>query len=109
MHSRIRGQPHSSLARLQGFPVSRLKIDMSFVRCMFSEPSSLAIVTAIVHMAHALQLSTIAEGVETQSQVDKLRELQCDEVQGFFFSKAVSAGELASNWLAQPSSLSPRQ
>lgn len=103
------GTGYSSLARLQSFPVSRLKIDMSFVRCMFSEPSSLAIVTAIVHMAHALQLSTIAEGVETQSQVDKLRELQCDEVQGFFFSKAVSAGELASNWLAQPSGLSPRQ
>ena len=73
---------------------------MSFVRGMFSEPGSLAIVTAVIGLAHALQLRTVAEGVETQSQLDKLRDLHCDEVQGYFFSKAVPAAELTRDWLS---------
>ncbi|WP_238707705.1 putative bifunctional diguanylate cyclase/phosphodiesterase [Comamonas testosteroni] len=93
------GTGYSSLARLQSFPVSRLKIDMSFVRGMLSEPGSLAIVTAVIGLAHALKLRTVAEGVETQSQLDKLRDLHCDEVQGYLFSKAVPAAELARDWL----------
>ncbi|WP_099737573.1 EAL domain-containing protein [Comamonas sp. 26] len=93
------GTGYSSLARLQSFPVSRLKIDMSFVRGMLSEPGSLAIVTAVIGLAHALKLRTVAEGVETQSQLEKLRDLHCDEVQGYLFSKAVPAAELARDWL----------
>jgi len=95
------GTGYSSLARLQNFPVSRLKIDMSFVRGMLSESGSLAIVTAVIGLAHALGLRTVAEGVETQSQIDKLRALQCDEAQGYLYAKALSAAELASNWLTR--------
>lgn len=95
------GTGYSSLARLQNFPVSRLKIDMSFVRGMLTDPGSLAIVTAVIGLAHALQLRTVAEGVETQNQIDKLRSLRCDEAQGYFFAKAVPAAALERNWLAR--------
>jgi len=95
------GTGYSSLARLQNFPVSRLKIDMSFVRGMLSEPGSLAIVTAVIGLAHALQLRTVAEGVETQGQIDRLRSLRCDEAQGYLFAKAIPAAELERDWLTR--------
>ncbi|MFT4243486.1 MAG: EAL domain-containing protein [Acidovorax sp.] len=95
------GTGYSSLARLQSFPVSRLKIDMSFVRGMLTDPGSLAIVTAVIGLAHALQLRTVAEGVETQSQKDKLHALQCDEAQGYLFAQAVPAADIERNWLAR--------
>ena len=95
------GTGYSSLARLQNFPVSRLKIDMSFVRSMLTDPGSLAIVTAVIGLAHVLQLRTVAEGVETQSQLDRLRSLQCDEAQGHLFAQAMPADALERDWLAR--------
>lgn len=93
------GTGYSSLARLHDFPISRLKIDMSFVRGMFADNGGLAIVTAVIGMSRALGLSTVAEGVETQEQRQKLCELQCDEAQGYLFSKALPAAELERLWL----------
>ena len=97
------GTGYSSLARLQNFPVSRLKIDMSFVQGMTTNPDSLAIVTAVIGLARALQLRTVAEGVESQDQIDKLRSLQCDVAQGYFFAKALPAADLERDWLSRPS------
>ena len=97
------GTGYSSLARLQNFPVSRLKIDMSFVQGMTTNPDSLAIVTAVIGLARALQLHTVAEGVESQDQIDKLRSLQCDVAQGYFFAKALPAADLERDWLSRPS------
>ncbi len=93
------GTGYSSLARLQSFPVSRLKIDMSFVRTMLTDPGSLAIVGAVIGMARALRLRTVAEGVEACDQVQKLRELQCDEAQGYLYARALPADELERHWL----------
>lgn len=93
------GTGYSSLARLNDLPVSRLKIDMSFVRGMLAQPGNLAIVTAVIGMARALGLRTVAEGVETPEQLAKLRDLQCGEVQGWLFAKAMPAAELERLWL----------
>ncbi len=93
------GTGYSSLARLRDFPVSRIKIDMSFVHGMLAEPGHLAIVTAVIGMARALGLRTVAEGVETQEQRHRLHALQCDEVQGWLFGRAMPAAELERRWL----------
>lgn len=94
------GTGYSSLARLQTFPVSKLKIDMSFVQQMLQHAGNRAIVTAVIGMARALQLETVAEGVETQAQADLLRQLSCDQAQGYLYAKAMSASDLVRNWLS---------
>jgi len=81
------GTGYSSLSQLMRLPVDRLKIDRAFVMEMESEAAGLAIVSAIVKMTHALNLSVIAEGVETIGQLELLRELGCDGIQGFYFFK----------------------
>ena len=93
------GTGYSSLARLHSMPLSRLKIDMTFVRHMLEDAGSMAIITGVIGMARALQLRTVAEGVETQEQFDALRVLMCSEIQGYFFSKPVPAEVLAQRWL----------
>lgn len=93
------GAGYSSLARLHDLPVSKLKIDMSFVRGMLTLPRSLAVVTAVIKMARALKLRTVAEGVETPEQLEKLRGLRCDEAQGYLFAKALPAAEFERDWL----------
>jgi hypothetical protein len=77
---------YSSLAYLKRFPVEALKIDQSFVQELGSDPESQAIVAAIVTLAQSLHLLTIAEGIETEDQLKRLRELGCDLLQGYFLA-----------------------
>jgi diguanylate cyclase (GGDEF)-like protein/PAS domain S-box-containing protein len=81
------GTGYSSLAYLKRFPVDNLKIDISFIREIATDPDTASIVTAIIGMAHTLNMKTIAEGVETEEQWKILRLLRCDVIQGFYLSK----------------------
>jgi len=85
------GTGYSSLSRLQRLPFDSLKIDRSFIRELSIGNGSLDIVRAIMQLAHSLRLEVIAEGVETEEQLRSLRQLGCDYIQGFLFSKPVNA------------------
>jgi diguanylate cyclase (GGDEF)-like protein/PAS domain S-box-containing protein len=85
------GTGYSSLSYLKKFPLDRLKIDRSFVQDLGTNQAGEEIVGAIIAMAHSLKMSVIAEGVETTQQLDMLRDLHCDEIQGFYFSRPVPA------------------
>jgi diguanylate cyclase (GGDEF)-like protein/PAS domain S-box-containing protein len=87
------GTGHSSLAYLQRFPFDVVKIDRAFIRDVTSNPGNAAIATAIIAMAHSLHLRVVAEGVETEGQLQFLRKRHCDEMQGFYFSEAVPAAQ----------------
>ncbi|WP_165898338.1 EAL domain-containing protein [Tumebacillus sp. BK434] len=87
------GTGYSSLNYLKKFPIQTLKIDQSFVRDMTEEHQDVAIPTAIIAMAHSLNLKVIAEGVETDVQRQMLRERGCDEMQGYLISRPVPAPE----------------
>jgi EAL domain-containing protein (putative c-di-GMP-specific phosphodiesterase class I)/FixJ family two-component response regulator len=84
------GTGYSSLALLKRFPFSSVKIDQSFVADITQNAEDAAIATAIIAMAHRLNLKVVAEGVETQGQFNYLRSQACDEMQGNFFSPAVA-------------------
>ena len=84
------GTGYSSLNYLKRFPIDTLKIDRSFVSDLCKDPHDTAIVKAIITLGHALDLTVLAEGVETRDQLESLIELNCDVVQGFLFSKALS-------------------
>ena len=85
------GTGYSSLAYLKRFPVDSVKVDRSFIKDIPTDPNDTAIVLAIVAMAHTLGLKVIAEGVDAETQLNTLRDFKCDEYQGFYFSKAISA------------------
>jgi EAL domain-containing protein (putative c-di-GMP-specific phosphodiesterase class I) len=89
------GTGYSSLAYLKKFPISTLKIDRSFVIGLPYEENDCAIARAIVTMAQQLRQEIVAEGVETAEQMAFLRELGCDQLQGYLFSQPVPAADFA--------------
>lgn len=89
------GTGYSSLAHLKRFSVNTLKIDKSFVDDVAQNSTDAAIAAAIIAMGKSLNLSVIAEGVETEGQREFLKNENCNEMQGFLFSKPVSAEKIA--------------
>ncbi len=87
------GTGYSSLSYLKRFEVDKLKIDQSFIRDLATDPENAAIVRAIIQMARSLGLKTIAEGVENKQVLDYLRIYHCDEAQGYFHGRPMSADE----------------
>ena len=85
------GTGYSSLGYLKTLPIDSIKIDRAFVSGLSSDPYDQAIARTIVTLAHAIGVGAIAEGVETEEQLAVLRSLECDQVQGFLFSKPVEA------------------
>ena len=81
------GTGYSSLSYLRRFPIDRLKIDQSFTREVNSSTDGAAIARAVIQLGHALDLRVIAEGVETRDQLQFLRDNDCDEIQGYYFSR----------------------
>ncbi len=88
------GTGYSSFSYLQQFPFDVLKVDRSFVRNVTEDSKNAAILMAIIQLAHSLNLKVVAEGVETFEQQEFLRQHQCDMMQGYYFSKPVTANIL---------------
>ena len=88
------GTGYSSLSYLKRFAVDNLKIDISFIRDLTTDPDTASIITAIIAMAHSLEIKTIAEGVETEEQWKSLRLLRCDTIQGYYFHKPLPAADV---------------
>lgn len=89
------GTGYSSLSYLRKFPIDALKIDQSFIHQLGAAPDDTAIVTAIISMGRSMNLRVVAEGVETQEELAFLRANECDEAQGYFFSRPVPADKFA--------------
>jgi EAL domain-containing protein (putative c-di-GMP-specific phosphodiesterase class I) len=94
------GTGFSSLSYLARLPVDTLKIDRSFVNDMTVGPEGLSLVSTIINLAHSLKLNVVAEGVETEEQSRLLRLVNCDEMQGFLFSKPVPGEIFETRFLA---------
>ena len=92
------GTGYSNLSALKDLPVSRLKIDRSFLADLPSNESDRAVTTAIISLGQKLKLDMVAEGVETLEQLEFLRENNCDGVQGYYFGRPVSAVEFEASW-----------
>lgn len=88
------GTGYSSLSYLVRFPLDVLKIDRSFIQHICSLDDKQAIVDAIIQMAHRLKMNVVAEGVESAQQVDLLRDMGCDYIQGYYYSKPLPMNEL---------------
>jgi EAL domain-containing protein (putative c-di-GMP-specific phosphodiesterase class I) len=89
------GTGYSSLAQIKRFPIDTLKVDRSFIRDLQTNPEDRAITEAIIAMGKTLSLTVVAEGVETQEQKTFLRQHDCDEMQGYHFSKPIAAEQFA--------------
>jgi EAL domain-containing protein (putative c-di-GMP-specific phosphodiesterase class I) len=85
------GTGYSSLSALQKFPISTLKIDKSFVHDMRASKDGAKIISAIIDLAHSMDMDVIAEGVESELQLRQLKTLECDHVQGLLFGKPMDA------------------
>jgi EAL domain-containing protein (putative c-di-GMP-specific phosphodiesterase class I) len=102
------GTGYSSLSYLRRFPFDKLKIDLTFVSEIMTDPDSATIVRTIIAMAENLNLRVVAEGVETEDQLNYLRLHGCDEIQGYYVSPPVTAQEFEvllrqDLWLPPPS------
>ena len=89
------GTGFSSLSYLKRLPIDTIKIDKSFIRDIKTDANDAAIITAIIKMSHSLNFKVIAEGVETAEQLAYLKQYECDEMQGFYFSKPITADEFS--------------
>jgi EAL domain-containing protein (putative c-di-GMP-specific phosphodiesterase class I) len=104
------GTGYSSLAYVKRLPVSRLKIDQSFVRDMLVDKDDMAILRAVMGLAAAFQQGVVAEGVETAEQGMALMQLGCDFAQGYFISRPMPAQDVAvwvANWKVDSRWLNP--
>jgi diguanylate cyclase len=97
------GTGYSSLSYLRRFPLDALKIDQSFVRQIADSPGEATIVSAIISMGRSLHLRVIAEGVETAEDLAFLQDHECDEAQGYYFSRPVPADQFAALLTTKPS------
>ena len=97
------GTGHSSLMHLKRFPIDKLKIDRTFVRDTPGDPDDCAIIAAIIDLARNMEITSIAEGVDRQEQLDFLRSRGCGEVQGHLFAMAMPPDEMA-QWMVRPRS-----
>ncbi len=88
------GTGYSSLSYLVRFPLDYLKIDRSFIQQIVSLDEKQAVVDAIIQMAHRLKMEVVAEGVESVQQLNLLRDMGCDYIQGYYYSKPIPMNEL---------------
>jgi diguanylate cyclase (GGDEF)-like protein len=100
------GTGYSSMSYLRRFPIDKLKIDRSFINDLTTHEDAASIVKAIISLGHSLQLRVVAEGVETTQQLEQLRELGCDQFQGFLRSPALLPDDLA-RFIASSPELTP--
>ena len=89
------GTGYSTLSYIKKFPVDTLKIDMSFIRNLVENAGDRAIVSSTIILAHNLGLSVVAEGVEDAQQLALLQDLDCDEIQGYYFSRPLPADDFS--------------
>lgn len=87
------GTGYSNIAYLTSFPIDMLKIDASFVSNLENSPHAVKLINSVIKLAKSMDLLTLAEGVETGAQLDRLREFECDEMQGYYFSKPLPEAE----------------
>jgi diguanylate cyclase (GGDEF)-like protein len=103
------GTGYSSLSHLKQLSAGTLKIDRSFIKGLPRDHESAAIVGAVVAMAHTLGMKVVAEGVETEDQLEMVRQLGCDQVQGFLLGRPLAAGQLAAHLKSAGTSQSPTE